>query len=124
MIKDLETLKQIAKELNSQRDKTYGGFANNADYTMSFFNANNREIFKYLKKDISGMQRDCIKFLIFMIGAKMARLYFNESHEDSYNDLFGYLEIFKSECEVRFKFKSISPKQESIIEIINEYLNS
>lgn len=97
----LYNLKNI-ESLISVRDKEYGGFNVNAKLTNDFIKANYETIQQAFIKDENTYAMTY--FYMFMIGAKLARLHNNPTHEDSINDLIGYTLIYKKSCDYRFAF--------------------
>lgn len=122
----LET--QINKTLK-QRHKEYGSFKDNCDFAMQFVYENTKNIDILQAKE----QLNSIHYYIFMIGAKLARLNFNQEHKDSKLDLLGYTDIYKKTCDYRFNFVALNEpyiqatklkEHRYFIDLVNERLNT
>lgn len=124
MSKTKTTKLQRIQEILEQRGKEYGSFNDNTKFAMNFYYANAGVTLdmKNLTK-LTESEINTIRYYIFMIGAKLARLNFNPKHKDSIDDLLGYTKIYKESCDFRFTFKATSGMQQGLIDMINHELN-
>lgn len=104
-----------------QRGKEYGSFKDNTDFAMNFYYANSNittSVENLVK--LSESEINQIRYYIFMVGAKFARLRFNPKHQDSIRDLFGYTKLYKQSCTYRFTFVSISAMSSRLRELLDK----
>lgn len=89
-------MNKIVDKILQQRVKEYGNFKDNTNFAMNFYYANSSittSVENLVKLNESEINQ--IRYYIFMVGAKFARLRFNPKHQDSILDLFGYTKLFK-----------------------------
>lgn len=117
-------MNKIVDKILQQRGKEYGSFKDNTNFAMNFYyaNANITTSVENLVK-LNESEINQIRYYIFMVGAKLARLNFNPKHQDSIHDLFGYTKVYKQSCPFRFTFKATSDRQQGLIDMINHELN-
>lgn len=114
---------QTIDKLIAQRGQEYGSFCDNAKRAMQFYYANasiTTQLESLLK--LKDYEIDMIRFFVFMIGAKLARLQANPTHKDSIQDLLGYARIFKQSCKQELTLKALDESQQPFIDIIHEEL--
>ena len=108
-------------EILQQRGKEYGSFKDNTNFAMNFYyaNANITTSVENLVK-LNESEINQIRYYIFMVGAKFARLRFNPKHQDSIHDLFGYTKVYKQSCTYRFTFVSINDMSSRLRELLDK----
>ena len=114
-------MNKIVDKILQQRGKEYGSFKDNTNFAMNFYyaNANITTSVENLVK-LNESEINQIRYYIFMVGAKFARLRFNPKHQDSIHDLFGYTKVYKQSCTYRFTFVSISAMSSRLRELLHK----
>ncbi len=112
MIKD-EDLKKLL--LKKQRD--YGDFKQNCIFTFDFYQKNLTE--NQVLSTLEPERQKAAYISLLMMGLKLARLKNEPTHEDSINDFFGYLELFKKNVGVKIKIYLDTDSRE-LLKIKNE----
>lgn len=109
-------LKNKALKTIEKRSQEYGSFRDNCNFAMKLFFLNlcNINILEAEEKDVH-----VIRYFLFMLCAKLARLHYNTQHEDSKIDLIGYCKIYKKTCNYRFILKGLSVEDVGISKIDN-----
>lgn len=122
-------------DIIEQRGKEYGDFRDNCKFAYDFFQKNVYKLFYCCGGSVKPpdfKDTKVLHYYIFMIGAKLARLHFNPTHEDSINDLLGYTKIYKQSCKFRFNFFALEEhydkkekmlKHKEFIDLVNVELN-
>lgn len=112
MIKD-----EDLKALLLKKQRAYGDFKQNCIFTFDFYQKNLTEN-KILATLDPAKQKSAYVSLL-MMGLKLARLKNEPTHEDSINDFFGYLELFKKNVGVKIKIHLDTDSRE-LLKIRNE----
>ena len=94
--KNNENVSKILKE----RGNEYGDFYTNCAFAIKFFKQNftldsTLDSILDSKSQEAHMFYNLTYYYVFMIAAKLARLHYNPTHEDSIIDLQGYTRLYK-----------------------------
>lgn len=102
-----------------KRNARYGGMRENGDITREFVIAN-----QDLYVNAEPEEKNIIYYLVFMIGAKLARFYHIPEYEDNIDDIIGYCIATRWQTKGDIILKPARAWQEPIIDRANALLKA